>query len=68
MSSTATATGKVLIILSDADSFPVKKMDGSIQQEESGVFLQELTKPLLRLLDSGYSVTVCTPHSIQISH
>ncbi|EKM55898.1 uncharacterized protein PHACADRAFT_121897 [Phanerochaete carnosa HHB-10118-sp] len=61
MSSSTTAAGKVLIILSDADSFPVKKKDGSIQQEESGVFLQELTKPLLRLLDSEYSVTFASP-------
>lgn len=61
MTSTTTAAGKVLIILSDSDSFPVQKEDGSIQQEESGVFLQELTKPLMRLLDNGYSVTFASP-------
>ena len=58
MTSTTTAAGKVLVILSDSDSFPVQKKDGTVQQEESGVFLQELTKPLMRLLDNGYSVTV----------
>lgn len=51
---------KVLIILSDADSFTVQKSDGTATQEETGVFLQELTKPLVQLLDAGYEVTVCT--------
>ncbi len=50
-------TGKVLIILSDADSFSLKKSDGAVTQEETG-FLQELTKPLIQLLDAGYSITV----------
>ena len=54
-----TTTGKILIVLSDASTFTVKKKDGSISQEETGVFLQELTKPLSQLLDAGYSVTVC---------
>lgn len=51
-------TGKILIILSDASVFAVKKKDGSISYEETGVFLQELTKPLAQLLDAGYTVTV----------
>lgn len=53
-----TTTGKILVILSDASTFAVQKKDGSISQEETGVFLQELTKPLSQLLDAGYSVTV----------
>jgi len=52
---------KVLIILSDAQSFPVKKSDGTVSQEETGVFLQELTKPLTQLLDAGYQVTFASP-------
>ncbi|THG95038.1 hypothetical protein EW026_g6548 [Hermanssonia centrifuga] len=54
-------TGKVLIILSDADSFSLKKSDGAVTQEETGVFLQELTKPLIQLLDAGYSITFASP-------
>ena len=42
---------------------PIKKGE-EIQQEESGVFLQELTKPLSQLLDAGYTVTVRTQSSI----
>ncbi|GJE98145.1 class I glutamine amidotransferase-like protein [Phanerochaete sordida] len=61
MTSATTAAGKILIILSDADSFAIQKKDGTIQQEESGVFLQELTQPLLKLLDNGYSVTFASP-------
>jgi len=56
-----TQTGKVLIILSDAHSFPVYKKDGSVTQEESGVFVMELAKPLAALLDAGYSVTFASP-------
>lgn len=51
-------TGKVLIIVSDADHFELKKSDGSTTHEETGFFLQELTKPLQQLLDAGYTVTV----------
>lgn len=53
-------TGKVLIILSDADYFDVQKKDGSLAREETGVFLQELTNPLQQLLEAGYSITVRT--------
>ena len=52
------AAGKVLIVLSDASTFTVKKADGSVSQEETGVFLQELTKPLQQMLEAGYHVTV----------
>lgn len=37
-------TGKVLIFLSDASTFVAEK-NGNVSQEETGVFLQELTKP-----------------------
>ncbi|EMD34501.1 hypothetical protein CERSUDRAFT_107642 [Gelatoporia subvermispora B] len=52
---------KVLIVLSDAHSFPLKKPDGTVAQEETGVFLQELTKPLQQLLNAGYDVTFASP-------
>jgi len=52
---------KVLIILSDASTFPIEKKDGSVAQEESGVFVMELAKPLQALLDAGYEVTFASP-------
>jgi putative intracellular protease/amidase len=52
--------GKVLIILSDAHSFKVTKSDGTVVEEETGFFLMELAKPLQKLLDAGYEVTVRT--------
>jgi len=55
------SAGKVLIILSDAHAFPVTKKDGTVVEEESGVFLMELAKPLGALLDAGYSVTFASP-------
>lgn len=55
------SAGKVLIILSDADSYPVKKPDGSTTNQETGVFLTELAKPLQKLLDAGYEVTFASP-------
>ncbi|KZO96707.1 ThiJ/PfpI family protein [Calocera viscosa TUFC12733] len=57
----AEPTGKILIILSDASTFPVEKKDGSVAQEESGVFVAELAKPLERLLDAGFEVTFASP-------
>lgn len=54
------STGKVLIILSDADKFTIRKKDGSVSQEDTGVFLTELTTPLGHLLDAGYQVVVRT--------
>jgi hypothetical protein len=53
--------GKVLIILSDAHSFPLKKADGTVVDEETGFFLMELAKPLSKILDAGYEVTVRMP-------
>jgi hypothetical protein len=47
----------ILIILSDAHAFPLKKKDGTIVEEESGFFLHELAAPLTRFLDEGYQVT-----------
>ncbi|KAH9932156.1 ThiJ/PfpI family protein [Amylocystis lapponica] len=52
---------KVLIILSDAHSFPVNKPDGTTTQEDTGFFLTELAKPLQKLLDAGYDVTFASP-------
>lgn len=53
---------KVLIILSDAHAFPLHKKDGTVVDEETGFFLMELAKPLTKLLDAGYEVTVRVIH------
>ncbi|KAI0702335.1 ThiJ/PfpI family protein [Cytidiella melzeri] len=55
------SSGKVLIIVSDADYYALKKPDGSIEHEPTGFFLQELTKPLQQLLDAGFAVTFASP-------
>lgn len=56
---------KILIILSDAHTFPLKKTSGSdtgrIVQQPSGFFLRELAKPLQKLLDAGHEVTFSSP-------
>lgn len=56
---------KVLIILSDAGSFPLKKTSGpdagKVVDQPSGFFLQELAKPLQKLLDAGHEVTFASP-------
>ncbi|KAJ5656213.1 class I glutamine amidotransferase-like protein [Penicillium longicatenatum] len=56
---------KVLIILSDANSFPLKKTSGpnagQTVDQPSGFFLQELAKPLQKLLDKGHEVTFASP-------
>ncbi|KAH6647272.1 ThiJ/PfpI family protein [Truncatella angustata] len=56
---------KVLIVLSDADHFPMKKTSGQdagkTVDQPSGYFLMELAKPLSKLLESGYEVTFATP-------
>jgi len=54
------ASKKVLIIMSDADSFPLHK-EGKTIQQPSGYFLMELAKPLQKLLDQGYEVTFASP-------
>jgi putative intracellular protease/amidase len=60
MSSTALSK-KVLIAVSDAHSFPLKKSDGSTVDQPTGYFLMELAKPLKKLLDAGYEVTFASP-------
>ncbi|KAJ5653890.1 class I glutamine amidotransferase-like protein [Penicillium lividum] len=56
---------KVLIIMSDAHSIPLKKTTrpnaGQIVDQPSGFFLQELAKPLQKLLDNGHEVTFASP-------
>ncbi|KAL2847042.1 isoprenoid synthase domain-containing protein [Aspergillus pseudodeflectus] len=58
---------KVLIVLSDATSFPLKKPAGSSGEtaktvdQPSGFFLMELAKPLQKLLDAGHEVTFASP-------
>ncbi|RHZ53926.1 type 1 glutamine amidotransferase domain-containing protein [Aspergillus thermomutatus] len=56
---------KILIVLSDAHSFPLKKTSGSdagkTVEQPSGFFLMELAKPLQKLLDAGYEVTFASP-------
>jgi putative intracellular protease/amidase len=57
----STPSKKVLIIVSDAHSFPLKKSDGSTVNQATGYFLMELAKPLKKLLDAGYEVTFASP-------
>ncbi|KAL2110369.1 hypothetical protein VUR80DRAFT_1253 [Thermomyces stellatus] len=56
---------KILIILSDAHSFPMKKTSGSdagqTVDHPSGFFLHELIKPLEKLLEAGHEVTFASP-------
>jgi putative intracellular protease/amidase len=56
---------KVLIILSDADYFDMKKTSGAdagkVVSQPSGFFLMELAKPLSKILEAGYEVTFATP-------
>src|ERR1700738_3983310 len=62
------ATKKILIILSDADSFPLYKDKGSngteVKQQPTGFFLMELAKPLSALLNAGYEPTFATPKGL----
>ncbi|KAM7187830.1 ThiJ/PfpI family protein [Naviculisporaceae sp. PSN 640] len=65
---TTPSSKKVLIIMSDASSFPVYKPGHSsgpsaeqIKSQPSGYFLMELAKPLSLLLESGYEVTFASP-------
>lgn len=57
------APQKVLIILSDAHSFPLYNTgnDGKTVSQDSGYFLMELAKPLQNILDAGYEVTFASP-------
>lgn len=56
-------TKKVLIIMSDASSFPLYNTgsDGKTISQPSGYFLMELAKPLQGLLDAGYTPTFASP-------
>lgn len=57
------APKKVLIIMSDASSFPLYNTgtDGKTISQPSGYFLMELAKPLQGLLDAGYQPTFASP-------
>lgn len=57
------AAKRVLIVMSDAASFPLYNVgtDGKTIQQPSGYFLMELAKPLSRLLEEGYEVTFASP-------
>ncbi|KAF2711926.1 ThiJ/PfpI family protein [Pleomassaria siparia CBS 279.74] len=62
MSTTASSSSKkVLIIVSDAHSFPLEKPNGNTVDQPSGYFLMELAKPLTKLLDAGYEVNFASP-------
>jgi putative intracellular protease/amidase len=56
---------KVLVVLSDADSFPMKKTSGDdagkTVQQDSGFFVAELTRPVEKLLEAGYEITFASP-------
>ena len=56
---------KVIIVLSDAHSFPLKKTSSNDVSQTidnpSGFFLSELAKPLAKLLEAGHEVTFASP-------
>ena len=58
-------TKKILIILSDAHTFSLKKTSGNDAGKSfdhpTGVFLMELAKPLQKLLDAGHEITFASP-------
>lgn len=58
---------KVLIIMSDASSFPLYNTgaDGKTIDQPSGYFLMELAKPLSTLLSSGYIPTFASPQGAE---
>ena len=53
----------ILIIMSDASSFPLYNTgsDGATIDQPSGYFLMELAKPLQTLLSAGYTPTFASP-------
>lgn len=57
------AAKKVLIVMSDAHSFPLYNTgsEGKTVSQPSGYFLMELAKPLQKVLDAGYEVTFASP-------
>ncbi|EKV16376.1 ThiJ/PfpI family protein [Penicillium digitatum] len=60
---------KVLIILSDAHSFSLKRNSGhdagKVVDQPSGFFLQELAKPLRKILNAGHKVTFASPKGLE---
>jgi putative intracellular protease/amidase len=54
---------KILIIMSDAHTFPLynKGSDNQTVSQESGYFLMELAKPLQKFLSAGHQVTFASP-------
>lgn len=56
---------KILIILSDAKSFPITKTSGpevgTQTTQPTGFFLMELAKPLQKLLECNYEITFASP-------
>ena len=58
-------TKKILIILSDAHTFSLKKTSGNDAGKSfdhpTGVFLMELVKPLQKLLEAGHEITFASP-------
>lgn len=60
---------KILIILTDAKSFPLKKTSGpdagKTVEQPSGFFLMELAKPLEKILAAGYEVTFASPKGLE---
>ncbi|RAL05440.1 type 1 glutamine amidotransferase domain-containing protein [Aspergillus ibericus CBS 121593] len=56
-------TKKVLIILSDAHSFPLKTSTSptTTHDQPTGFFLPELAKPLSKLLSAGHEITFASP-------
>ncbi|KAI8932474.1 hypothetical protein NX059_010658 [Plenodomus lindquistii] len=60
---TTTFPDKVLIILSDAHSFPLYNTgtDQKTVSQPSGFFLMELAKPLQKFLEAGCEVTFSSP-------
>lgn len=57
------ASKNILIVLSDASSFPLYNTgsDGKTISQPSGYFLMELAKPLQKFLDAGHEVTFASP-------
>ncbi|KAI9150640.1 ThiJ/PfpI family protein [Paramyrothecium foliicola] len=59
------APKKILIVLSDAHAFPMKKTSGDDAgkevQQDSGFFVAELTRPVEKLLQEGYELTFASP-------
>jgi putative intracellular protease/amidase len=62
-SPTMSTPKKVLIVVSDAHSFPLYNTgsEGKTISQDSGYFLMELAKPLQKILDAGHEVTFASP-------